>query len=1090
MLSTLNIKNFTAVPFPSPPRSEDSQMSTPGRRKEPRKGSLLRIESSKYSRPTATTRSRSSPLITQQPPSVVLSASTSSRENPTQHNQQPQPDVLAGVSQAAETVPASNPWSFDSAGLPFDEDLFGLNLEATEQLPEPPQRPLDNADAEYWYALSNVGAIFRLDKYMFVFQNWDATSRMLEIPRRSHWILSNLCKFPHIVTSISHDRQFNSATMTEPFHPQAQGHAQPAQSTSLGSHPSNRRTLSVPNVLPSGPWLDPVVPQSFAVTSAPVSPYYNVLNSWSQSHFPSQSPSHPISVPLLQPPPTFTGYAGPGLFPSQIPLHTSSNLRLRPPTAPLSSMGLSYASSNHLPIIQTPAPTPVAPSSTAHGTSLPSHTLTSPFSVEHPPRHLSPHNPVAPIPLRPIPFVNRVVSPSFHTPLAPAPPYFQHQFNPVPNFPQRIHSASPTLTHNSLLRSLTPSASSLHLPRPASMHRLSPLSPFLHQLPLPAPTPPPLPLDPPALPLAHATLPTPFRTISTYTKPDFPNLSSIPLLSSANDWSKWHSAVLQVIEATGLYDHIVDVLPHNVLLDPTAYPSLPPVIDRANYTPEQLEHYKTWWAQDDIVSFVLVGKLGSTPQSLIPPKRDAWGNPQRTARDVLHILRTKYGVYDANSAAIVRESVLSKKVIGSDVSSYVDLWRKAVLQVEGSHWDFSSYEKVQRFADGLPRTYEYEALRVLIREGFNSHPPHGVITFHDASQAALNIEQASRRLSASHGSTPRRSQAPPSVPTSNPTQNSSTNPPADPTNPSTSNTATRPRCSNCGALGHVAGNCWEPGGGDVGGRDRYLAANPPRPRAHIATASDTLLEPVVETVESEIESAPEPIASYPSSDAPPVNLSDSALYSDFTQVTSPIVLASLADRFNAILDSGCTVHIIRDRRFFWTYDTSLAVPVGTANCGTLQTLARGEVRFRIVLDGIEQIISLPDCLHAPDVPINLLSVGSMTEKNVRLVFEKDATSIQFPDASPSPTSHTIEATVVRRLSFLHLDFVLPPSSPVPRLTEDLIAFPAVEQRDSDLRFHRVDLTPNLWHRRFGHLGTFPRHSLYPLPHWQTSSTAF
>ncbi|KAF5374000.1 hypothetical protein D9615_009908 [Tricholomella constricta] len=577
---------------------------------------------------------------------------------------------------------------------------------------------------------------------------------------------------------------------------------------------------------------------------------------------------------------------------------------------------------------------------------------------------------------------------------------------------------------------------------------LLPLTPPFRQLPLSLPASPVL-QHPPVQ-----------RTPSNYTKPDFPNLSSIPLLSSANDWGKWHSAVLQVIEATGLFDHIVDILPPDLLLDPTAYPSLPPVIDKARYTPEELDAYQSWWAQDDIVSFVLVSKLGPVPASIIPPKRDAWGNPQRSARDILRILRTKYGVFDAASAALVRESVLLKKVIGNDVSSYVDMWRKAILQVEGTHWDFSPFDKVQRFADGLPRTYEYEPLRVLIREGFNTHPPHGVITFHDASQAALNVELASRRLSNTHNPPSRRSQSSTSTTTSAANQNTTPTATSDAVNPTSP--ATRPRCSNCGALGHVAGNCWEPGGGDVGGRDRYLAANPPHPRAHVAIASDPSLDPIVETVEPKIESASAPVSVYPLPDAQSPVPSDTALYLDFANAASPVVLASIADRFNAILDSGCTVHIIRDRKYFWTYDTTLAVPVGTANCGTLTTLAKGEVRFRINMDGTDQVICLRDCLHAPDVPINLLSVGSLAEKDMRLVFEKNTTSIHFPDSVPHLSEHPINATVVCRLSFLHLDFVLPSSTAAPSSLDDFLVFPAIEQQPSDLVFPHVELTICYW----------------------------
>ncbi|KAF5378189.1 hypothetical protein D9615_007558 [Tricholomella constricta] len=844
-----------------------------------------------------------------------------------------------------------------------------------------------------------------------------------------------------------------------------QGLAQQVSTASLGPTPSRPRISSTstsgsaPPTL-HGPWPEPALPQSFAVSSAPVSPYYNLQNSWSQTQFfaPSTSqqditqiPSYtspptlrPLSssIPLLKPPSLSNAYSG---------LAQSSTSRLLPtsgtplPTsAPASSTGLSYASSHHRPPTRNSMPLPAR---------------TSPVPIPSPPVSIrrSPflNEPAAPVPLRPIPFNNltRTFTPSIHTPVAPAPPYFQFNPNPAPS-----HYSPQPSPHTSRF-SPRLSVSSLHLPhRPMSVptQSLTPISLPLHQFPYSLPASPAL--NPPAvLPVT--------RSLSTYTKPDFPNLSSIPVLSTANDWTKWYSAVMQVIEATGLFAHVVDVLPSNVLLDPTAYPSLPPVIDKANFTPEELDAYRSWWTQDDIVSFVLVGKLGPIPASLIPPKRDAWGNPQRSARDILRILRTKYGVFDAASAALVRDTTLAKKVVGNDVSSYVDMWRKAVLQVEGSHWDFSSYEKVQRFADGLPRTYEYEPLRVLIREGFNTNPPHGVITFHDASQAALNVELASRRLSNTHGPAPRRSQPPSSSSnlTPNTGQNPTTAPATDPTTPTSS--ATRPRCSNCGALGHVAGNCWEPGGGDVGGRDRYLAANPPRPRAHVAVASDPSLDPIVESVESEIESAPAPVSTYPLPEPQPTTPSDTAFYLDCANAASPVVLASLADRFNAILDSGCTVHIIRDRKFFWTYDTSLAVPVGTANCGTLSTLAKGEVRFRILLDGQEQIICLRDCLHAPDVPINLISVGSLTEKDMRLVFEKNVTSIHLPD-SFSPTSDlTINATVVRRLSFLHLDFVLPSNSSDPPGLDDFLVLPAIEQLDSDLRFaNKLWLMPLLLRR--------------------------
>jgi hypothetical protein len=178
---------------------------------------------------------------------------------------------------------------------------------------------------------------------------------------------------------------------------------------------------------------------------------------------------------------------------------------------------------------------------------------------------------------------------------------------------------------------------------------------------------------------------------------------------------------------------------------------------------------------------------------------------------------------------------------------------------------------------------------------------------------------------------------------------------------------------------------------------------------------------------------------------------------DFIADEGPVAFAAFQQRYNTILDSGCTNHIFRDRSVFWTYDPDRAVSVQTANCGTLRTLARGDVKFRAHCGSHSIIISLRDCLHAPDVPLNLLSVGALQERKMCLVFDYDKTTIHFPSDSPL-AGMSFDALFYRRLSFLSCDFILP--NPVTTPSTDL-ALPV---------FPRVELTPDLWHRRFGHLG--------------------
>jgi len=82
----------------------------------------------------------------------------------------------------------------------------------------------------------------------------------------------------------------------------------------------------------------------------------------------------------------------------------------------------------------------------------------------------------------------------------------------------------------------------------------------------------------------------------------------------------------------------------------------------------------------------------------------------------------------------------------------------------------------------------------------------------------------------------------------------------------------------------------------------------------------------------------------------------------------------------------------------------------------------------------------------------------MQEKRMCVHFNEDVTIIHFPLDHPSLAGLSFKATVIRHLSFLSCDFVLPDL-----LISDgsEVAFPT---------FPVVEKTPVLWHRRFGHLG--------------------
>jgi hypothetical protein len=93
----------------------------------------------------------------------------------------------------------------------------------------------------------------------------------------------------------------------------------------------------------------------------------------------------------------------------------------------------------------------------------------------------------------------------------------------------------------------------------------------------------------------------------------------------------------------------------------------------------------------------------------------------------------------------------------------------------------------------------------------------------------------------------------------------------------------------------------------------------------------------------------------------------------------PTAFHSLGRQFNSCLDLGYTNHIITDRKLFHTYDKAGAVDVSTANCGSLSAIASGDVIFCLPFGGRFVLFTLCCCLHAPDTPINLLSVGALNK---------------------------------------------------------------------------------------------------------------
>ncbi|RDB14617.1 Retrovirus-related Pol polyprotein from transposon TNT 1-94 [Hypsizygus marmoreus] len=813
----------------------------------------------------------------------------------------------------------------------------------------------------------------------------------------------------------------------------------------------------------------------------PISP--DGLRIYSQSEPPPSLPSQVFLAPLPHAPHRMSSAAGPFQFSPSFPApfynndipaqYVQMNANVNPPPFIRVPHRIPVAGPSSRPYTNTtPAPPAEHPQIPIGARPIPLRATPSPLHHDHQ-RHPRPYgNPVS---VNPFPRPNSrllagrrsVHSPSHRQDFRPA-----LSPHPRPGAPPPLLYPIPQFPHNQFIPHLDP------IPEP---HVLHPRFPVQHAQP---PFPPPyyqqhndfIPQQQQNLnyqyPIAHPVLPT-SRTV----KLELPPLTNTPLLNSTADWTKWLDLVVNAIDGMSLYGHIRDPPSSpDAFISPANAPTYPPLINHES-SPEEIAAYESWWRRDNLVSQVLSTRLGAVAFSTLPRKRDLNGNPSRTARDILVALRKRFGVGTHGAAQTLKDRFRTRVSTTSDLPQYIADWRTAISQLEDSFWAFTETEFATWFADGLPADVKYQSIRHDVRVGMDSSPPYSFDPEHLFDEAMAIRDDIIRHAEVVRQRTPRgRVGLQPAAAAVAPNVPNGTTAPAAPRAP-------RPTCATCGTIGHTTANCW---GTDPAARDRYLAAHP-NARAHIATEqlpelatpdanADTVhitSEPV--SVSSQIELI-DMCVGVPPELSSPVSFSAGTHYLDFINNNEPVVLASLSSRFNAILDSGCTTHIFRDRKLFWTYNTALATPVGTANCGVLRTLARGEVRFKVVVDGRPLIIRMRDCLHAPDVPINLLSVGAMTERDMKVVFEKQITSVLFPKSMPALVGSAFTATVHHRLSFLNCDFVEPPLDlpPLPINAGPVaIAMPATTlplNRSPSTSFPHVTLTPELWHRRFGHVG--------------------
>ena len=499
----------------------------------------------------------------------------------------------------------------------------------------------------------------------------------------------------------------------------------------------------------------------------------------------------------------------------------------------------------------------------------------------------------------------------------------------------------------------------------------------------------------------------------------------------------------------------------------------------------EIEASNRWWANDNLVQHILVSRLGSTARALLP----ASNITTRTALSIYKLLLQYYGTCNFADCTELLNSLHNSTCSSNRVQDYVTKWRTGLSKLQSAHFTFNIKICISLFVRGLPPIPAFNTLRADLPRrigAIDNDQDFGA--FVNLTETVLELDTIFRPAQSQASRPPRASLLPVSPTPALPASSSAL---PDPVRaPKKDQT-----CNNCKSrglrfIGHTDGTCFQPGGGMEGRREEYLS-NKGRIHAMFAECLDNALllsDPPLppDPSASSVSPIPSPVIDNDLLLPPIANLSVSSYVPNFhvredlytssdpqllLPFASPSIdfsstaFVSLINLYNALLDSGCTHHIIRDRALFRNY-TAKAISVGTANCGSLEALGTGDVEFEDSFGDRQVIFTLRSCLFAPSAPINLLSVGALAERGMSCLFSPGGiTKIFYPEDHPRLPNFSLSATVINRLSFLKLSFV----SPVLSLTS--AAFPAVAAVSVPAyTFPRLKQDSILWHRRFGHIG--------------------
>lgn len=543
--------------------------------------------------------------------------------------------------------------------------------------------------------------------------------------------------------------------------------------------------------------------------------------------------------------------------------------------------------------------------------------------------------------------------------------------------------------------------------------------------------------------LIHATPPMAYRDSYAQKRltPATINTTYITMLVDRASYLSWKRGVTNTAMSVGVWPLICSAPPAHMMnsISFDLLPVYPPTCPNYNalFQPsvQEREAWDDWSWRNGLAAHIITSRIDASIEHLVPQPIDPITFTRQTACDMWLALESHFGILNYTFVEGLTDHMALLR-LGTGIEQYIKAFTDIKVQLENAGSPLPHEKIAKAFTNGLPSNLscwqplidKYRELRRTNPYGidFNNMCNHARAIFVDSQTAKAGVPRFIYTNESSESFINPYSRSLPQKPY-----------PSTQTSSQPNSSYESKNCTNCKKLGcirfsgHTEDECVQPGGGDEGNFAKFTRKPPniakvpdtkgggswkgkEKEKANVIEDFPTISANNTETANVVYATNPDTIFCYPGA------IHEHSYTINELNLNGKESTNVGYNENTTILDTGATSHIFCNRSIFHTYDTSQSCDVRTANCGILKSHARGLVVSKVKVDDTSSNDTLNlgfrNSLHAPDVPVNIVSVGRLMESKFHVLFGSTMAKIFLPPGPDGePFKHFVVATKVGRL---------------------------------------------------------------------------